>query len=97
MGEFDNKIKEIEDKPRCKACYECPMGVIGCEWDDKPHGHGCGQRCQECGVTYYHVHPHSNVCSRGTPVTNNVRHDYSHMKHQLKWKVAYDGTDERVQ
>lgn len=87
-GIMTETIGVREYKPRCKACYECPMGVVGCEWDDKPHGHGCAQTCTECGVTYYHVHPHSNVCSRGTPVTNDVKHHYSHMKHQLKWKAV---------
>lgn len=85
-GIMTETIGVSKDKPRCKACYECPMGVEGCKWDDIPHGHGCADRCPECGVLYYHVHPHSNVCSRGTPVTNDVRHDKTHMKHQLRWK-----------
>lgn len=83
----DTRIKITPgDIPRCKACSDCPMGVTGCEWDDKPHGHGCAQRCDECGVAYYHVHPHSNVCPRATPVKNDVVHDITHMKHQLRWK-----------
>jgi len=78
-------IKEGEkQKPRCNACVECPMGVVGCEWDDKPHGHGSGQTCSECGITYYRVHPHSNTCSRATPVTDDVRHDEHNMKRQFR-------------
>lgn len=76
-------IKESE-KPRCKACVECPMGVVGCEWDDKPHGHGCAQICPECGISYYRIHPHSNTCSRATPVTDDVRHDEHNMKRQFR-------------
>lgn len=80
-----NKEREKE-KPRCLACSDCPMGVIGCDDDRSPHGHGSGQECPECGVPFYKVHPHSNVCSRGTPVTDDVRHDEYHMKHQLRWR-----------
>lgn len=73
-------------KNRCKACFPCPMGVVGCPNDLKPHGHGSGQVCEECGVPYYKVHPHSSVCSRGTPITDDVVHSEYHMKNQLQWK-----------
>lgn len=79
------KHKEEKIKKRCLACSECPMGVIGCDDERKPHGHGCGQECPECGVPYYHIHPHSNICSKGTPITDDVEHVESHMKHQLRW------------
>lgn len=36
-------------KPRCKACYPCPMRVVGCDEDIKPHSHGSSKRCPECG------------------------------------------------
>jgi len=77
-------IKEGE-KPRCLACSDCPMGVVGCDDDRKPHGHGSTQECPECGVPFYKVHPHSSVCTKGTPIVNNVRHEEWHMKHQLRW------------
>lgn len=80
-------IKE-SDKPRCLACSECPMGVIGCNDERKPHGHGSAQECPECGVSFYKVHPHSSVCPRGTPVADDVRHTEYHMKHQLKGRVV---------
>ena len=72
-------------KPRCKACYPCPMGVIGCEEDRKPHGHGSLQRCPECGVPYTYIHPHSNVCSKGTVVSGDVMHDEYQLHRQLEW------------
>ncbi len=80
------EMKETERKPRCKACHPCPMGVVGCEIDSKPHGHGGAQICPICGVPYYKVHPHSNVCPSGTPVEDNVKHDEYHLKWQLKWQ-----------
>lgn len=72
-------------KPRCKACYPCPMGVVGCDSDSRPHGHGSAKRCPECGVPYTYVHPHSNVCSLGTPIDNNVMHDDNQLRRQLGW------------
>jgi len=72
-------------KHRCKACYPCPMGVVGCDSDSRPHGHGSSKRCPECGVPYDYVHPHSNVCSLGTPIENDVMHDDHHLKRQLGW------------
>ena len=72
-------------KPRCKACYPCPMGVVGCDDDSKPHGHGSLQRCPECGVLYAYVHPHSNVCSLGTAVRGDVMHDERKLHIQLEW------------
>lgn len=72
-------------KPRCKACYPCPMGVVGCDEDSKPHGHGSAKRCPECGVLYDYVHPHSNVCSLGTPIDNGVIHDEHNVHRQLEW------------
>lgn len=88
--EIDLIRKVIRDaqktKPRCKACYPCPMGVVGCDSDSKPHGHGSTKRCPECGVPYAYVHPHSNVCSLGSVVDNDVMHDDYHMRRQLEWK-----------
>jgi hypothetical protein len=75
-----------EIKHRCKACCPCPMGVVGCDSDSEPHGHGSTKRCSECGVPYTYVHPHSNVCSLGTPIEDNVRHDDYHLRRQLEWK-----------
>lgn len=84
-----NAIDKVEkEKPRCTACFPCPMGIIGCEWNDVPHGHGCGQTCTECGVTYYKVHPHSK-CSKGTPVRDDVKHDEKRMKSQLEVRGMY--------
>ncbi len=62
------------------------MGVIGCDDERIPHGHGSGQECPECGEQFYKIHTHSSVCSRGTPVTDDVEHDERHMKHQLRYK-----------
>jgi len=73
-------------KERCKACYPCPMGVVGCGEDNIPHGHGSSQRCPECDVPYAYIHPHSNFCSRGTPINTEVVHDDYHLKMQLKWQ-----------
>lgn len=75
-----------EIKTRCRACYPCPMGVTGCDVDSKPHGHGCARRCPECGVPYAYVHPHSNVCSMGTPIDTGVMHDEDNLRMQLEWK-----------
>lgn len=72
-------------KPRCKACYPCPMGVVGCDEDRKPHGHGSSKRCAECGVPYVDVHPHSNVCSLGTPIDSKMMHDEHNLHRQLEW------------
>lgn len=72
-------------KHRCKACYPCPMGVVGCNEDSKPHGHGSSKRCEECGVPYAYVHPHSNICSKGTPIGDDVRHDERNLNRQLEW------------
>ena len=72
-------------KPRCKACYPCPMGVVGCDSDSRPHGHGSSKRCPECGVPYDYVHPHSNVCSLGTPIDSGVIHDEHNAHRQLEW------------
>lgn len=72
-------------KPRCKACCPCPMGVVGCDMDSNPHGHGSAKRCAECGVPYTYIHPHSNVCSQGTIVSEDVRHDEYHLRRQLEW------------
>lgn len=74
-----------EIKPRCKACFPCPMGVVGCDEDRRPHGHGCSKRCPECDVPYVDVHPHSNVCSLGTSIEHNVRHDEHNLHRQLEW------------
>lgn len=73
-------------KPRCKACCPCCMGVVGCDNDNKPHGHGCSERCSECGVPYVDVHPHSHVCSKGTPIGYDVSHDERNLHYQLEWK-----------
>ncbi len=73
-------------KKRCLACTECSMGVIGCNDNNTPHGHGCAKNCPECGVPFIDAHPHSNVCSKGTPITDGVMHNNAHMRHQLKWK-----------
>lgn len=70
-------------KERCKACYPCPMGVVGCDEDSKPHGHGNMQRCPECGVPYAYIHPHSNICSMGTPINMDVIHDEYYLNMQL--------------
>lgn len=67
------------------ACSECPMGVTGCDNDRNPHGHGSGQECPECGVPFYKIHPHSNICSRATPAKDDVKHNEHHMKWQLRW------------
>jgi len=73
-------------KERCKACYPCPMGVVGCGEDVKPHGHGNTQKCPECGVPYTYIHPHSNICSRGTPINMDVAHSEYYLNMQLEWK-----------
>ena len=73
-------------KPRCVACYPCVLGVVGCDEDRKPHGHGSSQRCPECGVPYAYVHPHSNVCSKGIIVSGDVMHDEYQLHRQLEWK-----------
>ena len=73
-------------KPRCLACYACPMGVVGCDDDRIPHGHGGGTVCEECGIPYYKVHPHSRFCSKGTPITNDVEHDAYILRWQLRWR-----------
>jgi len=83
------KILEEKIKKRCLACYECPMGVVGCDDERQPHGHGSATECPECGVPFYKIHPHSTVCPRGTPVTDDVKHDEYHMKHQLRWGVWF--------
>jgi len=70
-------------KERCKACYPCPMGVVGCDEDKTPHGHGSMQRCEECGVPYAYIHPHSNICSKGTPIKMDVVHDEYYLNIQL--------------
>jgi hypothetical protein len=75
-------------KERCKACYPCPMGVVGCDEDREPHGHGGTRICQECGVPYAYVHPHSKFCSNGTPINMDVVHDEYHMNIQLEWKKS---------
>jgi len=62
------------------------MGVVGCDNDTVPHGHGGGKVCSECGVPYYKVHPHSKVCSKGTPVMNDVKHDEYHLERQMEWE-----------
>ncbi len=89
---MENKKEKIDlnvvrgTKPRCKACYPCPMGVVGCDSDNKPHGHGSAKRCPECGVPYAYVHPHSKFCSLRIPIEDNVIHDDYHMQKQLEWK-----------
>ncbi len=91
---MENKKEKIDlisnvvrdTKPRCKACYPCPMGVVGCDSDNKPHGHGGAKRCPECGVPYAYVHPHSKFCSLRIPIEDNVIHDDYHMQKQLEWK-----------
>ena len=72
-------------KTRCKACYPCPMGVVGCEEDKEPHGHGSMQRCSECDAPFAYIHPHSSCCSRGTPVTDDVIHDENNLNIQLEY------------
>lgn len=72
-------------KPRCKACCPCPMGVVGCDEDRKPHGHGSSKRCPECGVPYVDIHPHSNVCSLGIPIDSGLMHDEHNLHRQLEW------------
>lgn len=76
-------------KERCNACFPCPMGVVGCGEDKVPHGHGSTQRCPECNVPYTYVHPHSNCCSRGTPINDDVMHDENHLNIQLEWKKLH--------
>ncbi len=71
------------EKERCKACYPCPMGVVGCDDNREPHGHGGTQKCPECGVSYAYVHPHSNACSKGTPISRDVEHDEYYLNRQL--------------
>lgn len=78
------KHVKVSDKPRCKACVSCVMGVMGCDGSDNPHGHGCTQICGICGIAYYHVHPHSNLCPSGTPVEDNVKHDEDNLRRQLQ-------------
>ncbi len=80
-------MKSKDGKKRCKACYPCPMGVVGCDEDNEPHGHGSAQRCPECGVPFAYVHPHSNCCSKGTAINDDVDHDEYHLKKQLEWKI----------
>lgn len=82
--EYIKKIEKVT-KPRCTACCECPMGVVGCDGPRIPHGHGSAKNCPECGVPYAYVHPHSNVCSKGTPISEDVRHDEHNLYRQLKW------------
>ncbi len=72
-------------KSKCMACQPCCMGVVGCDNESRPHGHGCAERCPECGVPYVDVHPHSKVCSRGTPIDDNVAHDDHQLRRQLGW------------
>ncbi len=78
--------QEKTTKSRCKACFPCPMGVVGCDVDSSPHGHGSTKRCEECGVPYTYVHPHSSICSQGIAVSGDVRHDEWHLRRQLEWK-----------
>lgn len=81
-----NTVRDAQKiKPLCKACNPCCMGVVGCDNDSKPHGHGCAERCSECGVPYVDVHPHSSVCSLGTPIDSGVRHDEHNIHRQLEW------------
>jgi len=80
-------MKSKDGKKRCKACYPCPMGVIGCDEDNEPHGHGSAQRCPECGVPFAYVHPHSNCCSKRTVINDDVEHDEYQLKKQLEWKI----------
>lgn len=80
----DAQVKSV--KHRCNACYPCPMGVVGCDMDSDPHGHGSTKRCTECGAPYTYIHPHSNVCPQGTVVSDDVRHDEWHLRRQLEWK-----------
>lgn len=39
---MDNKKIEnnMKIRSRCKACYPCCIGVVGCDRDDNSHGHG---------------------------------------------------------
>jgi hypothetical protein len=87
--EVDLIMKIVKDaqeiKLRCEACYPCPMGAVGCNEDRKPHGHGSSKRCPECGVPYVDVHPHSNVCSLGTPIDTRMMHDEHNLHIQLEW------------
>ena len=78
--------QENSIKPRCKACYPCAMGVVGCDMDSSPHGHGSTRICEECGVPYTYIHPHSDICSQGTIVNEDIRHDDYHLRRQLGWK-----------
>jgi hypothetical protein len=78
-------VRDAQTKPRCKACYPCPMGVVGCDEDSRPHGHGSSKRCPECGVPYVDIHPHSNVCSLGTPIDSGMMHDEHSLHRQLEW------------
>ncbi len=73
-------------RPRCNACHPCVMGVVGCDMDNNPHGHGSTKRCEECGVPYTYIHPHSKVCSQGTVISKDVVHDEYHLHRQLGWK-----------
>ena len=36
-------------------------------------------------VPYVDVHPHSNICSKGTVVGEDVRHDEYQLHRQLEW------------
>lgn len=82
-------MKDKKELERCKACYPCSMGVVGCDDDRKPHGHGGSKKCDECGVLYYRVHPHSQVCSKAIPVSDDVIHDEHNLKYQLAMKGEY--------
>lgn len=84
---MEKKVSGEKEKERCKACFPCPMGVVGCRYDDIPHGHGGAQECKLCGVPYYQVHPHSNVCPSGTSIEDDVKHDEYQMKWQLRWNI----------
>lgn len=82
-------VRDAQEKPlksRCKACFPCPMGVVGCDMDNSPHGHGSTKRCEECGIPFTYIHPHSNICSRGTAISDDVRHDEWYLHRQLEWK-----------
>ena len=43
--------------------------------------------CPICGVPFYQVHPHSDVCPSGVPIDDNVIHDTKNLRRQLSWKI----------
>ena len=84
--EIRKTVRDVQKiKSRCMACCPCVMGVVGCDNDNNPHGHGSTRRCDECGVPYVDVHPHSNICSKGTVVSEDARHDEYQLHRQLEW------------